>query len=209
MSVVERMLRRHDRHDAVVFGQGELVVEPMRRRDLRAGVLDVERAAYPTGWSQRVFQSELDQVRNGSRFYVVARGGGVPTSPDRTRPLSAPIHGHAGLMFVLDEAHVTNVAVRPDRRRSGTASRLLLVLVEEALRRDIGALTLEVRASSVGAQDLYRSFGFAPAGVRKGYYEVPPDDPSGTREDAIVMWCHDLGSADQRARLDELWERYR
>ncbi|MEL6891086.1 MAG: GNAT family N-acetyltransferase [Actinomycetota bacterium] len=209
MSVVERIRRRGQPEQAPIrFGDGALTVEPMQRRDLRAGVLDVERAAYPTGWSQRVFQSELDQMRTGARHYVVARPG-RGDDPSRPRPTNPPILGHAGLMFVLDEAHVTTVAVRPDQRRSGAASRMLLVLAEEALRRGTASWTLEVRAGSVGAQQLYRRFGFAPAGVRKGYYEAPVDRPGAPREDAIVMWCHDIRSADYRRRLDDLWEQYR
>lgn len=210
MSVVERLRRGHGRNDAVVFGHGELVVAPMRKRDLRAGVLDVERASYPTGWSQKIFQTELDQMRAGHRWYVVARPGrglgadGAPRSVEHTA-----LHGHAGLMFVADEAHVTTVAVRPDQRRGGTASRMLLALADEALRRGAEAWTLEVRASATGAQELYRTFGFAPAGVRLGYYEAPADQADARREDAIVMWCHDIQGAAYRSRLDELWERYR
>ncbi len=53
-----------------------------------------------------------------------------------------------------------------------------------------------MRASSTGAQDLYRAFGFVPVGVRSRYYE-------GT-EDAIVMWCHDIQSDEYACRLAEL-----
>ncbi|MEM1333352.1 MAG: GNAT family N-acetyltransferase [Actinomycetota bacterium] len=207
MSVVERLRRRLDRDSVVVFGDGDVLVEPMHRRDLRAGVLDLERVAYPNGgWSQRVFASELDQMRLGARHYVVARAGRRATADGRgvATPNSA-ILGHAGLMFVADEAHVTTVAVRPDRRRSGTATRLLLVLADEAIRRGMGAWTLEVRASSHGAQELYRAFGFVPAGIRQGYYDAVGDEP---REDAIVMWCHDIQSADYRTRLDRLRARH-
>ena len=62
-----------------------------------------------------------------------------------------------------------------------------------ALQRDAQALTLEVRASNTGAQELYRRFGFAPAGVRKSYY---PDN----HEDAIIMWAHDIGAPDMLDR---------
>lgn len=209
MSVVER-LRRERRSDAVVFGAGDLVVEPMRKRDLRAGVLDVERASYPTGWSHKIFQTELEQMRAGNRWYVVARAGRGTDAGGEPRPVeNTALHGHAGLMFVADEAHVTTVAVRPDQRRSGTATRMLLTLADEALRRGAEAWTLEVRASADGAQELYRSFGFAPAGVRLGYYEAPTDDPDARREDAIVMWCHDIQGTAYRQRLDELWEQHR
>ena len=155
----------------------------LRRRDLRSGVLAIEAVSYPRPWSQGVFESELDQMRSGSRHYVAARRG-------------RNIVGYAGLWFSAGEAHVTNVAVAPDSRRSGVATGLLLALADEARRRSCTAWTLEVRVSSVGAQELYRRFGFVPAGIRPRYYE--------NTEDAIVMWCNDLLSTEYGAQLDEL-----
>jgi ribosomal-protein-alanine N-acetyltransferase len=165
VSVLERFLGRER--------SGEVVIEPMRRRDLRRGIHEIEAASHPLPWSHNVFVSELDLMRKGARYYVVARS-------------ERGIVGYAGLWFTADEAHVTNVAVHPDERRTGIATRLMLALADEAVRRECTAWTLEVRLSGTGAQELYRRFGFAPAGVRKRYYE--------NTEDAIVMWCHELQS---------------
>lgn len=194
MSVIERMLGR-DEGPGDDDGSGPLTIAPMRKRDLKQGILDTEALAYPTPWSPGVFQSEIDQVAAGSRYYLTARR----SSGTRTGSRKAPkrrIVGHAGLWFTLDEAHVTNVAVHPDERRSGVATALMLALAEEAIRRECVAWTLEVRVSSDGAQELYRNFGFVPAGVRKNYYE--------NVEDAIVMWCHDIQDDAYRDRLDRL-----
>ena len=178
MSVLERLLRR----DA--SPSGDLVeLSPMRRRDLRRGVLDIESVSYPRPWSPGVFESEIAQMRTGARHYVVAR---------RDRQ----IVGYAGVWFAVDEAHVTNVAVAPDHRRTGVATSLLLGLADEVIRRDCRAWTLEVRVSSTGAQELYRRFGFAPAGVRARYYE--------NTEDAIVMWCQDVQTDTYSAVLDSI-----
>jgi ribosomal-protein-alanine N-acetyltransferase len=186
MSVIERMLGRESDD---VPGAGGVVLSPMRKRDLKEGVLETERHAYPTPWSPGVFQSEIDQMRNGSRYYLTARR---PTGgKGRGR-----IVGHAGLWFAVDEAHVTNVAVHPDARRSGVATALMLALAAEAIARGCDAWTLEVRTSSTGARELYRTFGFVPAGVRKRYYD--------NVEDAIVMWCHDIQGAEYAARLAEI-----
>jgi len=180
MSVIPRLLSRpaEDRRD--------LVIEPLRRRDLKA-VLPIEAAAYPTYWSRSVFESEIDQVRDGTRFYVVAR-------------LGREVVGYAGLWFVPDpdgnQAHITNIVVRESSRRGGIGRRLMLVLAAEAIRRGCVAWTLEVRASSEGARDLYRKFGFVPAGIRKRYYD--------NVEDAIVMWCHELVTPEYAARLERL-----
>ena len=69
------------------------------------------------------------------------------------------------------------------------------MLAEEALRRGAMALTLEVRFSNKAAQELYRRFGFAPVGVRKGYYQQPD-------EDALIMWVHDACNDQYRLLLD-------
>jgi ribosomal-protein-alanine N-acetyltransferase len=176
MSVIERLLRREALGDAASIG--DLSLEPMRRRDLRHGVMAIEAQSYPKPWSVGVFDRELAQVRSGSRSYLVARRG---TASARGR---GPIVGYAGLWFNAGEAHVTNVAVDPAHQRTGVATALLLALADEAIRRGCTAWTLEVRVSSTGAQELYRRFGFVPAGVRSRYYE--------NTEDAIVMWCNDI-----------------
>ena len=175
MSVVPNRLRP--------AGARGLVIEPMRRRDLKA-VMPIEEGAYPTSWSRRVFEGELEHVRSGSRYYVVAR--------DRRT-----VVGYAGLWIVTDpagdQAHITNIVVTPERRREGIASELMLHLAGHARERGCVAWTLEVRASSTGAQEMYRRFGFAPAGVRKRYYD--------NVEDALVMWCHDIDGDEYAARL--------
>lgn len=181
MSVVSRILSRADGSPA-----GDVVIEPMRRRHLRQA-MPIENDAYPTSWSRGVFESELDQIRNGSRVYLVARIG-------------RQVVGYAGVWIVPDpvgdQAHVTNVVVASEHRRQGVATLLLLALAHEILERGCVAWTLEVRASSQGAQELYRRFGFAPAGIRKGYYD--------NREDALVMWCHDIDTPGYADRLREL-----
>lgn len=198
MSVIERMLGRpdgpnsgddDDRH-------GGLVITPMHKRDLKHGILETEAHAYPKPWSPDVFRSEIEQVATGSRCYLTARRSPVGTARSVKRSPKGRIVGHAGLWFTHDEAHVTNVAVHPDARRSGVATALMLALADEAIRRECVAWTLEVRLTSVGAQELYRNFGFVPAGVRKNYYE--------NVEDAIVMWCHDIQEAEYGTRLEQL-----
>jgi ribosomal-protein-alanine N-acetyltransferase len=154
------------------------VIEPMRRRHLRR-VMAIESITYDRHWSRSVFEDELAQVAKGHRHYVVARSG-------------RRILGYAGLWVITastgGEAHVTNIVVEQSQRRRGIASGLMRHLAVEARSRGAVAWTLEVRASAAPALDLYRRFGFSPAGIRRGYYEHG--------EDAIVMWCHELGADD-------------
>ena len=181
MSVLSRLLTRSDGDQP-----GAVTIEPFQMRHLRE-VLPIEHGAYPKPWSRSVFESELRQVASGSRYYAVAR--------DRTR--RRRVVGYAGLWFVHepdgDQAHVTNIVVAPDSRRLGVGARLMTALARTAIERGCVAWTLEVRASNTAAQELYRQFGFAPAGVRKRYYE--------NTEDAIVMWCHDIQSDEYAERL--------
>lgn len=174
MSVLARLLRRAD--------GGAVTIEPMRRRHL-AAVMPIESVSYPRPWPIGVFQSEIEMMRRGERHYIVAREDGA-------------IVGYGGVMFVLDDAHVTNIAVAAKRQRSGIATRVLAELAWQAIDHGCQALTLEVRASNTGAQALYHQFGFVPAGVRQKYYE--------NSDDAIVMWCNDLALPEYRQRLREL-----
>jgi ribosomal-protein-alanine N-acetyltransferase len=164
---------------------GGLSIAPFRRRHLRQ-VLAIENQDYPRPWTPGVFASELAQVREGSRCYVVAL-------------LEGRVVGYGGLMFTDDGAHVTNIAVDPAEQRRGIGRRLLVHLMRTARQLGCDAMTLEVRVTNTGAQALYRQFGFAPAGIRKRYYE--------NTDDALVMWCHDLGGDDVARRLAEAESR--
>lgn len=88
--------------------------------------------------------------------------------------------GYAGLMNVLDEGYISNVAVRADCRRRGTAQALIKALIDRAERKELAFLTLEVRESNLAARSLYKKLGFLDVGVRKNYYSKPT-------ENAILM----------------------
>ena len=90
--------------------------------------------------------------------------------------------GYAGLMYVLDEGYISNVAVSPDRRREGIADMLLTELYARAKAKKLSFLTLEVRESNIPAQSLYKKHGYTEVGRRKAYYSRP-------KEDAILMTC--------------------
>jgi ribosomal-protein-alanine N-acetyltransferase len=107
------------------------------------------------------------------------------------------VAGYGGLMTVAEDGHITTIAVDPTLRRRGLGKRILLQLVDQAMARGVQQLTLEVRNSNRQAQELYRRFGFAPAGIRRGYYVD-------NREDALVMWAHDVHSAEYAERLEAI-----
>jgi ribosomal-protein-alanine N-acetyltransferase len=157
-------------------------VVPMRRRHLRS-VLQIEAQVYPRPWTLGLFLSELNL--HAARSYFVARAEGR-------------VVGYGGLMLSLEDAHITTLAVDPAWQRQKLGQRLMVVLAHEAVRRGAKNMTLEVRVSNEPAKALYRRFGLAPAGIRKGYYVE-------SGEDAIVMWAHDIDAEAYTARLSRLW----
>jgi ribosomal-protein-alanine N-acetyltransferase len=153
----------------VVDHELEVHVVPMRRRHLRS-IVRIEAQVYPRPWSHSLFVSEL--ALRSTRAYFVAKVG-------------RDIVGYAGLMMSMTDGHVTTIAVDPAWHRHGIGTRLLLALAREGIERDATALTLEVRLSNKGAQEMYKRFGFTAVGVRKGYY-------ADTGEDALVMWAYEV-----------------
>jgi ribosomal-protein-alanine N-acetyltransferase len=150
---------------AALPGEGEeVVIDRMKLTDLD-DVLEVERLSYPTPWSRRAFLSELTE--NAYAHYLVAR------SEDR-------VVGYVGMWLILDECHITNIAVHPTYRRLGIGRRLLQSAVDFTESAGGRRITLEVRRSNLVAQHLYTSFGFRNVGVRKGYY-------TDNHEDAFIM----------------------
>ncbi len=142
----------------------------------------VDKLVYLRPWSIAMLRQELD--RRESRHYVVAR-------------IEDTHVGHAGIMIIAGEGHVTTVAVDPLWQRHGVGALLMLELHKFALDRQLESLTLEVRVSNTAAIALYRRFGYAPAGVRKNYY-------SDEGEDGLIMWAHDIHLPDHRARLEAI-----
>jgi ribosomal-protein-alanine N-acetyltransferase len=159
--------------------RGAVHIEPMRRRHVRS-VVGIEEAVYPRPWTTSLFLSEL--ALRSTRAYFVARIG-------------RELVGYAGLMMTGEDGHVTTIAVAPTWQRHGIATRLLLTLARTAIARDATGFTLEVRFTNVAAQALYRRFGFTPVGIRKNYY---PE----VNEDAIVMWAHDVNTAQYLELLE-------
>lgn len=138
---------------------------PMTLADVPA-VHAVETRSFRLPWTQEAFSEEV--TNNPCAHYVVMR-------------LGQRVVGYGGMWIIIDEAHVTNVAVDPDFRGRKLGERLMCELIDRA--RGLGAkrMTLEVRVSNYVAQNLYAKLDFRGAGIRKGYY-------SDTGEDALIMW---------------------
>lgn len=148
---------------------GKFSVRPMTLNDLD-GVMAVEQESFLTPWSRSAFEEELAQNRLAR--YLVALDGET-------------IVGYAGTWLVINEAHVTNVAVHSNRRREGIGRLLMEALMDMARDAGMESMTLEVRVSNESARALYHQLGFISAGIRKNYY-------SETKEDALILWREQL-----------------
>lgn len=154
-----------------------LSVDRMRATDLDE-VVAIERASFTLPWSRGAFLYEMQQNRVAQCW--------VMREDDR-------IAGYVCLWEIGDEVHVTNIAVHPGWRRRGIGRALLSGILEDARRRQVRTVGLEVRPSNTEARGLYDSFGFKVVGRRKGYYYD-------TGEDALVMELRlEAETADGRA----------
>ena len=117
----------------------DITIKPMRLEDIN-GVLEIEQMSFPTPWPRDAYYHELRE--NRLACYLVAQE-------------THRIVGYAGMWVILDEAHVTTIAVDPVHRRRRIGERLLVALIDEAMKRGARWVTLEVRKSNYGAQTLY------------------------------------------------------
>jgi ribosomal-protein-alanine N-acetyltransferase len=152
------------------------IIRKMSRGDIPS-VAALEAEVYDQPWSPRVF---FDELAMDNREYVVLTNG------------DSGIVGYGGLLVMDEDAHITTLAVAPEARGRQLGKRLMVALVDEALRVGARHLTLEVRLSNSSAQGLYELFGFDPVGKRKNYYKD---------EDALVMWATDIDAPDYADRL--------
>ncbi|WP_066638321.1 ribosomal protein S18-alanine N-acetyltransferase [Desulfolucanica intricata] len=133
-------------------------------------VTEIEKKCFLTPWSRYAFTYEI--LQNDFAHYIVAL-------------VDNQVVGYAGMWVVIDEAHITNVAVHPNYRGKQIGESLMKQMFIRAALRGAAKMTLEVRRSNEPAKRLYTQMGFKEYGVRKGYY-------SDTNEDAIIMWKDEL-----------------
>ena len=126
---------------------------------------EIERLCFSDPWSEKMLAEHL---ANPCSLTLAAVDG------------VGRLLGYVGLLAVVDEGYITNVAVRPDCRCQGVASSLLQALEARGRARNLTFLTLEVRQSNAPARALYEELGYLQAGLRRNYYENPP-------EDAVIM----------------------
>ncbi|MCD8378371.1 MAG: ribosomal protein S18-alanine N-acetyltransferase [Candidatus Gastranaerophilales bacterium] len=154
----------------------EIYINPIQKEDI-SQVAEIASDAYGRHhWSKEAFYTELD---NKIAKYYAAR---IPTGE---------IAGYAGSWHIVDEAHITTIAVCKNRQRQHIAECLIVKLLEDCYNNYIKYITLEVRVSNIPAIKLYEKYGFKSLGTRKGYYQD-------NNEDALIMWTENIFSEEYK-----------
>ncbi|MBC2201407.1 ribosomal protein S18-alanine N-acetyltransferase [Listeria welshimeri] len=133
--------------------------------DLKS-IMRIENAAFTVPWTEAAFRNEF--IINQYAYYLLAT-------------YKEEVVGYAGVWLVLDEGHITNIAIHPDHQGNHYGEALFRKMIQVAKDRGVVRMTLEVRVLNNIAQGLYKKLGFQDGAIRKNYY---PD----TKEDALVMW---------------------
>ena len=134
------------------------------REELLPQIQRIEQQSFSVPWMEQMLRMQLQP---DSHVFLTAEAEGA-------------VVGYIGMMYVLDEGYLSNVAVDESCRRQGIGSALIEELLQRAKQRELAFVTLEVRESNEAARRLYAKHGFVPVGLRKGYYEAP-------RENAVLM----------------------
>jgi len=143
----------------------KVVIEEMKIDDIE-NVVEVENDCFSVPWSRDSFIREITE--NHLAIYLVAK-------------VEEKAVGYIGVWKIMNEGHITNVAVHSSFRRQGIGERLISELLSLCEKHEMDCFTLEVRETNEPAQALYRKFGFKEIGRRKGYYQD-------NGEDAVIMW---------------------
>ena len=189
--------------------QDTFLLRPMEIADIDE-VRVVEKKCFPTPWPKESFRYELERNRM-ARYFVLRRNSpDAPILPGESSPglirrlfggassvEQGSIVGFAGIWMMVDEAHITTLAVAPEFQGKGLGELLLVAVTEISGAEDAKVMTLEVRQSNVVAQRLYEKYGFSRHGIRAHYYS---DDG----EDALVMWSEEINSPEYQERFKAL-----
>jgi ribosomal-protein-alanine N-acetyltransferase len=156
------------------------LVEPMNPEHI-ARVAELEKICFGSQWTPTHFGRELENPR--CHYFVILGNG--------------KLLGYIGYWQILEEAHITSVAIQPEHRKHYLAQRLLCRMLEDCLEKGVQWITLEVKATNFPAQKLYEKFGFTVKGRRKNYYQAE-------KQDALIMWTENIGDENYRALLHKL-----
>lgn len=141
-----------------------MIIRKLEIDDLH-DILEIENICFSVPWSEDAFKAELN---NDKTYYNCVE-------------ICGKVVGYAGLWKIIDEGHITNIAISPEYREKGYGKELVKDILKFCENNNINSITLEVRESNEAAINLYEKFGFEAVGIRPSYYTKPI-------ENALIMW---------------------
>lgn len=145
-------------------------------------VVQIEAEAYGEHhWSKSAFYDEMNNKL--AKYYCARTSEGILTA-------------YAGTWNIIDEGHITTIAVKPEYMRNHIGEALIVTILENCYKTGIKYLTLEVRESNIAAINLYKKYGFNSLGTRKGYYQD-------NNESALIMWTENIFYEKFKTKFEE------
>lgn len=198
------------------------IIRQMQENDIPQ-VIEIDREAFPTQWPRPTYSTFRQELRNRLAYYIVAvkqctsqhhtsdikntglsavlyrlrRGLIFKHTAQKTAATTSYVVGVAGFWIMVDEAHITTIAVRKAYQRQGIGERLLISIIEMAALMNAKVVTLEVRVSNISAQALYEKYSFHKVGLRRAYY-------TDNGEDALLMTTEPIDSDSFHAQFERL-----
>ena len=161
----------------------ELTIQSLSQVDLSA-IVELDLICFGGLWSKEAYQREIDSPNCDIQGVFSSKTG-------------KKLLGMGCFWLILEEAHITILAINPEYHRQGMGAALLYSLIKTARDRGLERATLEVRVSNQAAISLYEKFGFKVAGRRKRYYQD-------NGEDALILWLGGIHQPDFQKNLD-IW----
>jgi ribosomal-protein-alanine N-acetyltransferase len=160
----------------------EITIEYMKKEDVEA-VVKIEEEAYGKHhWAKSSFYDEMSN--NLAKYYVAKTSDGE-------------IAGYAGTWHIIDEGHITTIAVKNDYLRNHIGDAIMKAIIDDCYKNNIKYLTLEVRVSNIPAIKMYEKYGFQSLGTRKSYYQD-------NNEDALIMWTENIFYDKFKSKYEEI-----
>ena len=145
--------------------KNNLSIRPMTLEDIQ-GIYDLEVKCFKVPWTKEAFKNEVEKNKL-AHYYVLS--------------VDNKVIGYGGVWHIMDEGHITNIAIDPSYRNKGYGKFLMKSIMEESRKIGIDYMTLEVRVTNTSAIKLYEALGFKTSGIRPNYY-------TDNQEDAKIMW---------------------
>lgn len=163
-----------------------ITVREMKTSDIEQ-VMEIESAIF--GKFHWRLQSFIGEIENefGNYFSAIDKN-------------TNELIGYGGFWLIMDEGHITTLAVNPKLQKKGLGEKILQHMIDVGYEKNVKWFTLEVRASNIPAQNLYYKYGFKSLGLRKKYYQD-------NAEDALIMWTENIQDNNFKALLQSLKEK--